>query len=174
MSEEIPKPSGRVTENNTIAEGKSYLRQNWTKGVPCPCCKQFVKLYPRKLTSAMAYALILIYRHHQTEGSFGAFFHVENHFKLLDIPSSIRGDFPKLRYWGLIEQQIINNAVIPAYYRITALGIQFVKEVASVSKISLLYNNTFYGFEGPEITIKDALKDKFNYSELMGYSKITI
>lgn len=151
----------------SIAQGKELLKKHWEQGIICPCCRQLVKLYKRKLTSSMAYALILIYRHHQNEGSYGAFFHVENHLKMLAIPSSIRGDFPKLRYWELIEQQKINDAIVPAYYRITPKGIQFVKNLVSVPKISLLYNDGFYGYEGPNVNIYDALDDKFNYMELM-------
>lgn len=185
-SEDLLGPDG------TIKAGKELLKAHWEDGIVCPCCRQLVKLYERKLNSAMAYALILIYRHHRDEGSFGAYFHVENYLKMLEIPSSIRGDFPKLRYWGLLERKPAemegrttksgrqvsgggqaapptrgDEAVIPGYYRITPKGIQFVKNLCSVPRISLLYNDGFYGHKGPEVNIYAALEDKFDYMELM-------
>lgn len=162
----------------TLEEAKQILKDNWNDGIKCPCCTQFVKLYKRKLTSSMAKALIMIYKYHSSEqidrapfGRFGEFFHVENWLKLQDISSSIRGDFPKLRYWGLIEQKMEDNSKgrkpVPGFYRITPLGIQFVKNDAKVKKIAKLFNDTFFGLEGEEIGIFDALKDKFSYEELM-------
>jgi len=161
--------------NATITQAKELLKEHWKDGIICPCCRQLVKLYERKLNSAMAYALILIYRHHQSEGSFGAYFHVEDYLKMLDISSTIRGDFPKLRHWELLERKPAEtesrnadkDAVIPGYYRITPKGIQFVKNLRTVPRISLLYNDGFYGHKGPEVNINDALEDKFDYKELM-------
>lgn len=165
-----------ITKDNTIAQGKEYLKSVWEdKGAKCPCCNQFVKLYKRKLTSSMAYALALINKYHK-QSHYGEFFHVENYLKSLpNIASSIRGDFPKLRYWNLIEQKTEiafyrgrqEIKPVPGYYRITPQGIQFINGMAKVQRIAKLYNNDFYGFAGPEITIQDAIKDKFDYKELM-------
>ena len=99
---------------------------------------------------------------------------MENYFKdILDLPSSIRGDCPKLRFWGLIEP--VSEAALPedgnpnnGYYRITDLGRKFAEgKVLLQSKVKI-YNNKFYGFSGPEIDVWKALKNKFNYNLLMG------
>lgn len=49
----------------------------------------------------------------------------------------------------------------------TQLGIDFVRNKIRVKAKANIYNNKFYGFEGDDISIIDALKDKFNYEQLM-------
>ena len=46
----------------TMEEAKQLLKDNWEKGIDCPCCTQFVKLYKRPLYSAQAYSLIRLYK----------------------------------------------------------------------------------------------------------------
>jgi len=53
------------------------------------------------------------------------------------------------------------------YYKITGRGIAFIIGEFTVKESVLIYNNTVEGFEGKEITIKDALGVRFNYDELM-------
>ena len=155
-------------EELTIREARAIMRADLRKGTTCICCRQPVKQYSRPLTSSMAMALIIIYNTSQSE-----YIHLEETFKDMDIPSSIRGDVPKLRFWNLIEPKIgtgkedgnPNNG----YYRITEIGRRFVENKASVSSHVLLYNNTMYGYpEGcKEINIVQALKNKFNYEEIV-------
>lgn len=151
---------------NTLVEVKDYLKENWKQGCLCPACTQNVKLYRRSLTSSMAYALILIYKH----GS--DYFHVEKYLKALDCPSSIRGDFPKLRFFGLIESREEireDGSGRNGYYRITQKGIDFVNYQHHAPEAVYIFNNKVYPPETPvkEISIIEALKNKFNYSELM-------
>lgn len=150
----------------TLKEAKEYLKSNIGEGTKCPCCGQFVKLYTRKLNSSMAYALILIYK-----SPFQGFFHVEDYLKSINCPSSIRGDFAKLRWWNLIEQfkgEREDGSKRVGHYRITTLGKNFTRGFCTVKESIRLYNQGFYGFSGNEIDIKRALKNKFNYNELMG------
>ena len=86
------------SKQDSIQQGKDFLKESWRKGAKCPCCGQLVKLYQRKITSAMAYGLILLHNL-QTDD----FIHIENWLKEKNIPSSIRGDFPKLKHWELIK-----------------------------------------------------------------------
>lgn len=154
-------------ETQTLESAKQYLRDNYEKGCRCPACGQNVKLYPRLLSSSMAYALILIDKHTRD----GKFRHIENHFKELDIPSSIRGDFAKLVYWGLIEkyqQQREDGSNRNGYYRITEKGSDFVKGKISVVDRMFVYNQQIQGYGKDEITIFDALRNKFDYNDLMG------
>lgn len=147
----------------TLQEAKQRLRSNFHKGTDCPCCGQFVKLYKRKLTSSMAYGLLLL--KDKTEWT-----HVENYFKTLDIPSSIRGDISKLVYWKMLERQEGkredgSNRI--GYYRITQLGINFVNNMQDVPSHVLIYNNKFQGYSDTRTNIVKFLGNKFNYSELM-------
>lgn len=154
----------------TIEEAKQFLRENWGgKIVLCPCCKQSVKLYERKITSSMAYGLILLYRYFRLSPH-NAYVHIENYFKELKIASSIRGDMVKLKYWGLIERSFgirSDGSFRNGYYRITEKGTQFVLGGFQVPRCVKLFNNKFYGFSEEMTTIKEALGDKFNYRELM-------
>jgi len=149
----------------TISDAKHLLRENFKDGIKCPCCDQFVKMYRRPITSAMAYALILFYKE-SAKQHYRPWIHADRFFKDQDCPPSIRGDFPKLVYWGLLMK---GEGESLGSYMITTMGEQFVRgEIHAVSHI-LFYNNKCYG--APEdfkyISIKDALKKKFDYNKLM-------
>ena len=114
-------------------------------------------MYTRPITSAMAYGLILLSRAPR------GFIHIEEFLKTKDIPSSIRGDFPKLRYWDLIQP----SQDMDGYYKITDTGIAFVVQAVKVKSHALLYNNKCYGLTGDHVDIVYCLKKKFNYKKLM-------
>lgn len=147
----------------TVTEVKAFLKENWKKGAKCACCQQDVRLYRRPITSAMSYALILLYRESKVS-VFTTYVHLENLFKgIPNLPSSIRGDAPKLRYWGLIEQSEKQDG----FYRLTNEGKMFVEGIYKVQSHILLYNNKCYGIEGDYVDVKQCLKNKFNYESLM-------
>lgn len=153
----------------TIIEARKFLRTNFKVGTGCPCCGQFVKEYKRSISGAMAYALILIWRMNRKNQR--NFFHVEKHFKeIKGLSASVRGDFAKLKHWGLIEKldhDDVDGSRAGGYYRITPEGISFIKNEITVPKYALMYNNDCNGFEGDDINIHSALKNKFNYQKLM-------
>lgn len=107
----------------------------------------------------MAYGLILFVKlGHCTEWT-----HIEDFFKKQNISSSIRGDFSKLRFWGLIEAHPDQDG----YYRITHKGVEFVFMRAKVESNVLIFNNKCYGLKGDYKDIKDCLKKRFQYELLM-------
>jgi hypothetical protein len=155
-----------MKDEQTLGEARQHLRDHWEEGTPCPCCRQLVKQYKRKLNSAMAYGLILVSRAKADDG----WVHIERYFKSLNIPSSIRGDMSKLKFWGLLEAkegEREDGSTRLGFYRITDKGRQFVNGQISVQERVKLFNQKFYGFDGDEITIKQALGSKFDYNELM-------
>ena len=115
----------------------------------------------------MAYALILIHKK-QTDD----FFHVEDYLKNIPgLPSSIRGDFAKMRLWNLIEKNEElreDGSNRNGLYKITQRGRNFVQGKTTVKSHVLIYDNRFLGFDGDQISIADALGEKFSYAELMG------
>ena len=151
--------------STTLEEAKAHLRKNYTQGVKCPCCDQFVKMYRRPITSAMAYALILFYKESVRLGGGFPWIHADNFFKGQDCPPSIRGDFPKLANWELIFKDPKEQGI----YRMTYFGEVFVKGLYKVESHKLIYNNKCYGAPDNHtlISIKDALKKKFDYEKLM-------
>lgn len=152
--------------DKSLAEAKQHLKDNWKKGTTCPCCCQNVQLYSRKLTSSMVYALWLV---RNTIAVGDGYFHAENLFKNFTCPPSVRGDFPKLRFWGFIEPKMPNTSEVSTsngLYKITDKGLEFLKGTMTVPASVLIYNNKFIGFGEKETTFHEALKKKFNINEL--------
>lgn len=160
--------------NFLLSDAQSFVKKNLQgEGSICPCCNQMAKMYRRPITSSMAYGLYLMYKEYQNTKDF---IHIERFFKRKDIPSSIRGDIPKLRFWGLIEMKQ-NIEVTPAgknkgepvegFYKVTAKGVDFIENKITVPCSVWVYNNTPYDFEGKEVSIKDCFKKKFDYDKLI-------
>ena len=161
-----------MNENLTISEAKASMRPLLRTGVVCPVCNQFVKQYSRSITSSMAYGLVLLNYRAETKGVTN-YEHIENLFKVInDLPSSVRGDIPKLRFWGLIEPRMddkVDGNPNSGYYRITQQGKDFVNGKIKVLSHVLIYNNKMYGFppEAKEISIEQAIKNKFDYKSFI-------
>ena len=155
----------------TLEEAKQWLRERFEDGAKCPLCGQYAKLYKRKLNSSMAHAMTLIYKYFEANSD--EWLHVPSYLSTISSSATVRGgDWSKLRYWGLIEDQ---KGVRPdgseriGYYRITDLGKQFVRCQVKVPKHVYLYNQqTINREDNEQISIVEALGDKFNYAELMG------
>lgn len=146
----------------TLEETKSELSKQLEKGAICECCGQFAKLYTRSITSAMAMALI-VFTNKTYEKGFDRYVHVENFFKNQNVPASIRGDFPKLRFWNLIKPDKEREG----FYCATLEGYQFVNNEILVQSHVRIYNNKTYGFRGDLVAIQHCLKNKFDYDKLM-------
>lgn len=163
-----------VTTSTTLDQAKKFLSDNLTKGVKCPCCNRHTQIYSRKITSSMAYGLILIYK----DWVKGTYTHIESLFKSTpNLPSSVRGDVPKLRFWGLIEprtEESEDGNPNSGFYRLTSAGIAFAENELKIESKILIYNNEMCGYakDSELITIKQALKDKFNYNQLMGHENV--
>ncbi len=139
----------------------------------CPCCQQLVKVYERKITSGMARAIILIYRHSKNDPSWplqSPWLHVDRLLVTERAPTGVRGDYHKLRFWGLLEQKAErrdDDSPRNGFWRITTLGAGFVRDGVAVPGRAIIYNGECLGLEGASVTIKDAIGTKFNYAELM-------
>ncbi len=136
------------------------------EGYTCGCCGQFVKRYSRKLNMSMAWVLIYLYR-----SGIRDFVHVEKMLKDNNCPQSFRADFHKLVFWRFLEKKKedrIDGSNRNGFYKITSFGLMFCEGKVKAREKVLIFNNKMEGFDGREITIQDALTQKFNYSELMG------
>lgn len=149
---------------------RGYIDEHMIDGVTCPCCDKFVKAYDRIITSSMAFGLIMFHRHATDQGQ-DDWTHAERLFDQLDgVPSSIRGDFPKLRYWGLLEAMIDerpDGSKRNGHYRITPTGHDFAMGKMKVTKHALVYNDTPIHFFGEMISVHDSLQNRFSYNSLM-------
>jgi len=86
-----------LDDNSTLGEAKAWLQAGVRKGVICPCCTQYAKIYVRPLNSSMARDLIWLVRTYDAMGTW------------VDVslaPKSFHmsREFAKLRYWDLIEE----------------------------------------------------------------------
>lgn len=145
----------------TLEEAKQLLKDEWKKGVECPCCTQFVKLYPLKIPAVAVADLIKLYN--LVERNHGVFDHVSRFSNLAS------RSFAKLHYWKLIEQQPNDDAEkrTSGMWALTRLGVEFVEGDAKVPEKSYIFNMKCYGTSPNEVGIQQALGNKFNYEELM-------
>lgn len=136
-------------------------------GKRCPVCNQRVKMMKKAIDSGMTYYLIKLYRINKTN-PIKKWFHVTDD---IGVSYKIGGRFAKLRFWGLIEEKkkefCETEKRTSGMWAITDDGIKFIEGVITVPKYAKLYNMGFYGFEGNEVNVHEALSTKFNYSELM-------
>lgn len=149
----------------TIKEAKQFLRANFEKGVDCPCCGQFVKLYKRKLNSGMALFLIGLMRLWKKNPNKQFFSNKEVMNEMNLAVTSL--DYSVMRHFGLIEPRISEAGKRDSgYWRMTPKGFLFVQGHKS-SKYIFLYRNKRQGVSDEQITIREALGEKFDYEELM-------
>jgi hypothetical protein len=147
-----------MSEATTLAEAKADLRQNWEKGLPCPCCTQFVKLYPHTINSQIAKTLIQMYRLDKE------WVHILQELK----PSNRM--YSLARFWGLIEARgDTGDQKASGYWRLTPRGKSFVEGTITVPKHAYIFNDKVYRFDPEQENIREALGHKFSYSELMGH-----
>lgn len=144
----------------TLQEARISFKACLEDGTICPCCGRFGKLYERPLYNRMAEALIVLYWKSRRR-----YIHVESELKKLkNASTSIRGDFAKLRYWGLIKPHPDRRG----YWRITIKGMSFVRNRSRIPRAAIMLNKKLFGFSGQTINIVEALGEKFDYDELMG------
>ena len=146
----------------TVAQARaSVLAGAERGGVQCPCCGQRAQVYRRSIHSAMARDLIACYRQ----------FGVGEWFDLTAIVGKRgTGDVTKLRYWGLMEQmpgEREDGSKRTGCWRILPRGADYVRSRVRVQKYAYVYDGEAIRFDGPLVSIHDALGEKFDYRELM-------
>lgn len=165
-----PKTEEVPTEWVTLQEAREYVKEGSKKGVSCPCCQQYAKIYKRKINSGMARVLIHLYIEY-----------FETAQEWVQVKEFLRQkkyrnnhDWTLLRFWGLLEPKEKEETdpkkmKYNGLWRVTVWGKQFVTDTRfKVNERAMIYNNTFKGFvDEKEINIKDALGSKFDYQELM-------
>lgn len=151
----------------TIDEAKTFLRENWEKGIKCPCCGQMVKKYTRPLHYSMIICLIKLYKLVQARQDY---YHVND----FGADSTNGGDFAKLKYWGLIVEKPKDpqNKIsrTSGFWTVTVKGKSFLLNRTTVARAIFIYNKKKIGESEQQVTAQEALGKKFNYSDLMGDS----
>lgn len=154
-----------------LSSAKQYVRDHLREGIDCPCCNQRAKTYKRKLNSAMAVCLIEMY--HQVIDAPGSYVHIKDMMKASQrfTLNMNGGNFATMHYWSLIFEMAKDPEVTEkrttGNWRITQKGIDFVEGRLTVPKYVFTYNMHLEGLSPEQISIKEALSSKFNYTELM-------
>ncbi len=155
---------------NSLNEARIFVEQGkrTNDGVICPCCDRFAKLYDRYATAAMTYALILIYKKNKTN-----WLHVTKFLTKEGI--SAGRDVVTFCHWHLMEKKEggkKDGNPSRGVFRITENGVLFIYDKITIPKYCFLYNDKVDHFSAEQITIQEALTEKFSYSDLIPQSLI--
>lgn len=146
-----------------LSEARMWVNKGRDKGVTCPCCDQFAKIYNRKLNTAMARTLISVSQYFE-QGGQDDYLHIEKYLARRTRAT----DFYKLKFWGIIESKpLINGTVSCGMWKVTPLGFDFVHRRCTVPKRAAIYNDELLGFSKDHTDIVESLGEYFDYSELM-------
>jgi hypothetical protein len=145
----------------SLAEARKWLRTRAAtlKQYECPCCKQDVQVFKRKLNANMARFLISLTYEHLVRGDWV-------HYK----KCSYRGrDYPYLPAWGLAETAANEDSKkrSSGLWRPTEKGIDFVYGRIKVPTHAYIFDNQYLKHTRELIDIRGVLKEPFDFAELM-------
>lgn len=128
----------------------------------CPCCGRHAQVYNRRIHAGMAMQLIKLYK----LGGNESYVHAS---RLILKNVSGAADLSKAKYWALIEEMphVAGRTKSSGHWRLTKLGVQFVHNEVAVPESVQVYNDTVIGASQRVARIRDCLKNKFDYEELM-------
>lgn len=165
--------------NRRLGEAVEHVVKNARKGVDCPCCGQQVKLYRRKFNPGMAATLIAMWREtvrRERIGKPDRWIHVEHDLVEAGKGPTRSRDFSLMRFWGLIDAKARATrttgvtACDTGFWTVTHLGITACMNPRRplVRKYVLTYSNEPQGFDGPEISLAQALEgSRFDLADLL-------
>ena len=170
-----PTMSNREQPGVSLLDAKRWLMPLIKDGAHCPCCGQLAKVYRRRISAYMCRVLLAMYR----KGG------ITEWVYLPDIARSIKGgrDESFLGFWRLMEENQDKRADggRVGWWRVTRKGEQFIRgEIGVIQYVHVYDNRAVHGFgtpgsagwwptfTGPEVTLIDALRVRFNYADLMG------
>jgi len=152
----------------TLFVAAMNLEENLEVGAKCPCCLQYAKVYRRSLNSGMAASLIWLCR----EFMYGAGLEAGAYVDIGRAPKYVlrSREWGKLAHWKLAEirPHLSDEKRTSGLWRPTKEGGLFVRGTLEVPSHVYLYDNKVLGFSRDRVGIVDALKNKFDYKELMG------
>lgn len=160
------QPSAPVRRIRSLVEAKKLVQEGskQPKGINCPCCGQLCKIYKRTLRADMASWLMWLIREYYRDPRW---IHVTE--CKYDYMLTMGGDYAKLLHWKMIVQKENDDEKkrTSGLWKPTDRGVSFVTGAISVPKQALIFNAKFIGWSDEQITITDALGEKFSYKELM-------
>lgn len=155
---------GSFFGGDTLAEARRRVKALLDEGSVCPCCDQYAKRYVRAIYSTQAMQLIRLYRMNSLPGEEATFYH-----RTQVTPRCNNGDLVFLRHWDLLEVEPNEDPAKKdsGNFRITPLGREFVLMRVRVPRSLLQYNDRVESFSEQTTDIREALKNRFNYEDLL-------
>jgi hypothetical protein len=157
-------PAGQVTDDTPLGQVRSWLRLQAEKGETCPCCKQRVQVYKRKLNKTMVrtLALLAIKQNKMTEAGY---IHAPT---VLKAHAGYAREVGKLAYWGFVEEgpSRTGDGRHAGLWRVTEEGYAFLRGQYRVARYVKLYNGKRLGKEGPWVHISEVAVE-FDLVELL-------
>ena len=145
----------------SVEEARLFVLQNYNRGVRCPCCNTWVKVWRKPLVHTAVYELIQLYlkwRNNRSE-----MVHISEFSKQ-------RSNFYTLQYWGLVQgSERIPGKRTAGMWRPTEKGLKFIHNEILIHSHVETRDNKIVRFSGELIGIRKALGKKFDYDELMQY-----
>lgn len=129
----------------------------------CPCCDRRGRIYRRKLHAEMARFLVLLV----AKTAPGEWLHIR---KVIGASGAkVATDGAYLVHWGLVEKadDLDDVRTRGGLYRASDKGRRFATGELTVPSHVVLYDNGPRKLEGDEVSIFDALGDRFDYRELI-------
>jgi len=144
---------------------KDELRVQLDKGAHCEICAQYVRMYKKRLSSTAVLMMIRLYW--LEENTSEPYHHLNDLMRGFSISGC--GDFATSRFWGLVKEMPNDDPKKKAsgMWSLTENGKKFVNKEVRVKSHAKIYNAKCYGLVGDYIDVKEALKKKFDYEELM-------
>jgi len=152
-------------DNRTLEEAQKDFFLSVNRGGACPCCGLHAKIYKRKLYHTMVVALNHFYVHELASSEKGRYHSVT---EVLQGAASRGGDFAKLKYWGLLEQQKErkkDNNPRSGYWRITDKGKAFIEGKISVPAAVYVFGARALGFSEETVQIRGSEIVMFDYND---------
>lgn len=165
MQHDLFNPLPSYPYEDTVEYERKRIGVAKVKGTVCKCCNSFLKVYHRRFHVAMAVTLIHLYKCKKD-----SWVNFDTLIRERNLPPSFRADLHKMLFWKLIEkkegQKEDGNPNL-GLYRITAKGGCFVRDEIKIPKYAEIYQDQLEGFSERMVSIKEALKEKFDYNSLM-------
>lgn len=138
-----------------LGDAQAWFYERLGEGVQCPACDRHAEIHPRQISETMARSLITMWRNARFN-----WFNMPEMAKKWD-----KRDEAMLAYWGLIEKATRENRPgekIKGFWRVTDQGHAYIQGRLSVPQFARVYNKQVVGYEGPMVTIRDAVGVNFD------------
>lgn len=145
------------SDEMTMREVRILMRQYIRDGIPCPLCLQFAKVYKRTINSGMAVSLLTMWKAATTDWQ--------------HVPTTVGGksrEEGKLAYWGLVQPKLNEHREHErGWWRVTPAGVAWLAGRSTLPRYAMVYNGDVLSLKGANVSLRQALGNRFSYDELM-------